>query len=93
MSLEYQEAYRQAELQRKIGERKMADAMGLRECPFCGEPGMKAMERSRHVLKGHFVICSNFEGDCPIGPRTRLCDTKEQAAEVWNKREPGKEPS
>jgi len=63
--------------------------MELKPCPFCGNPGMFVMKRSRKGIRlhGHMVMCSDADGfDCPTVPITRLCDTKEKAAELWNAR-------
>jgi|GEM_PF-4220500 len=61
--------------------------MALKPYPFCGSPGCHAMERSRKGIRlhGYLVICSDDE-NCPVVPMTRLCKSKEEAAELWNKR-------
>jgi hypothetical protein len=86
MSFEYQEAYQQAKLQREIGERKMADAMGLREC--CGQPPLIATDcwESPERIYAVIVICSNPE--CPNARAESKFwrSTIREAAALWNKR-------
>ena len=52
----------------------------LRNCPFCGGSASYAyFVRSRNSTQ-QFVVCN----DC--GAESKLCDSREEAAEAWNAR-------
>ena len=56
----------------------------LKPCPFCG--GEAEMYQYRYNFRYHFKArCNN---DCQIRPTTLDYSTEEEAAKVWNRREP-----
>jgi hypothetical protein len=51
----------------------------LDKCPFCGSKA----EYTNPVRSKWVVKCSSEE--CPVSPHTRFCNTKEEAAKIWNR--------
>ena len=64
---------------RKYGRKKMKDK--LKPCPFCG---FRAFAHKMPKIDGYRAYCGNE--DCDIQPQTRLCYSREEAVEIWNKR-------
>ena len=51
----------------------------LKPCPFCGEI-------PKIYKRVHFFVVECHNTKCQVMPETRIMDTKEKAAEAWNRR-------
>lgn len=60
----------------------------LKPCPFCGKEARLQIEKSRLTNKIAFwVDCSDSsDGLCPVLPKTGVCETEEEAINMWNTR-------
>lgn len=55
----------------------------LKKCPFCGGKA-RMNSTSAFVRKAFYVNCDEI--GCEMQCSTKLCFTKAEAAEIWNKR-------
>lgn len=53
----------------------------LKPCPFCGGKAVLLHTEGIYELSHFFVTCNSCGVETP-----RVCRTKEQACEVWNRR-------
>ena len=54
----------------------------LKPCPFCG--GEAVLDSVDY--DAWYVQCIDYDGDCEMRPSTELCETSEDAVEIWNRR-------
>ena len=58
----------------------------LKPCPFCGGEAHLFGIETIGASVAYFVKCVGNKSKCAGPIRTKYCDTKERAAEVWNTR-------
>lgn len=57
---------------------------GIKNCPWCGHPGVRSEITHSYGHKMYYIECSNDK--CPVQPSTPAYRTKGIDMKVWNRR-------